>query len=265
MEDRTPRIEDIHRLLLSPGELAALAEPERSLYLSLPPTLPAEEIERVNRGTRMAGGDYVYRGLEFAVPPGVLVPGGTSEVIFDALHDGLVEARGASVIVMGCGAGVEPVLARQRGAREIRAMDIHEASVASSLASFERHTGPRDPERHHFLVSDLFSALPRGERADVIVFNPPANPLRSDDPDLTRVNFSGSAIMARFFDEIASRALLAPGGRVITVLSNASDLRGIVAHALRRGFRPEVLQRKTWTAPYDKILTHLLSLTLDER
>jgi len=265
MEDRTPRIEDMHRLLLSPGEIAALAEPERRLYLSLPPTLPAEEIERVNRGTRVAGGDYVYRSLEFAVPPGVLVPGGTSEVIFDALHDGLVEVQGASVIVMGCGAGVEPVLARQRGAREIYAMDIHEASVASSLASFERHTGPRDPERHHFLVSDLFSALPHGARADVIVFNPPANPLRSDDPDLTRVNFSGSAIMVRFFDEIASRALLAPGGRVITVLSNASDLQGIVAHALRRGFRPELLKRKTWAAPYDKILTHLLSLTLDER
>ncbi|WP_437484247.1 methyltransferase [Sorangium sp. So ce1014] len=265
MDDRTPRIEDIDGLLFTPDELAALAEPPRTLYLSLPPTLSAEEIERVNRGTQVAGGDYVYRGLNFAVPSGVLVPGGTSEVIFDALHDGLVETQGASVIVMGCGAGVEPVLARRRGAREIHAMDIHEASVASSLASFERHTGPRDPERHHFVISDLFSALPRGERADVIVFNPPANPLRSDDPDLTRVNFSGSAIMVRFFDEIASRALLAPGGRVVTVLSNASDLRGIVAHALRRGFRLEIVRRKTWSAPYDKILTHLLSFTLDER
>ncbi|XXT19392.1 methyltransferase [Sorangium sp. So ce429] len=265
MDDRTPRIEDMHGLLLSAEEVAALAEPLRTLYLSLPPTLSAEEIERVNRGTKVVGGDYVYRGLEFAVPSGVLVPGGTSEVIFDALDDGLVETRGASVVVMGCGAGVELVLARRRGAREIHAMDIHEASVASSLASFERHTGPRDPERHHFMVSDLFSALPRGARADVIVFNPPANPLRSDDPDLARVNFSGSAIMVRFFDEIASRELLAPGGRVITVLSNASNLRGIVGHALRRGFRPEILRRKTWPTPYDKILTHLLSLTLDAR
>ncbi|WP_437306369.1 methyltransferase [Sorangium sp. So ce388] len=262
MDDRTPRIEDIHDLALDPREVAALAEPLRRFYLSLPPMLSAAEIEQVNRGTKVLGGDYVYRRLAFAVPHGVLVPGGTSEVIFDALHDGLVETQGASVVVMGCGAGVEPVLARQRGAREIHAMDIHEASVASSLASFERHTGPRDPGRHHFLVSDLFSALPPGRRADVIVFNPPANPLRSDDPDLTRVNFSGSTIMVRFFDEIASRELLAPGGRVITVLSNASNLQGITAHALRRGYRPELLRRKTWPTPYEKILTHLLSFTL---
>ncbi|WP_437937538.1 hypothetical protein [Sorangium sp. So ce341] len=158
MDDRTPRSDDIDGLLFTPGELAALGEPQRALYLSLPPTLSAEEIERVNRGTKVSGGDYAYRGLEFSVPPGVLVPGGTSEVIFDALHDGLVETRGASVIVMGCGAGVEAVLARHRGAREIHAWTStkrasRQASRASSgtrgratpngIASSSRISSPR--------------------------------------------------------------------------------------------------------------------------
>lgn len=238
-------------------ELACLREEQRSFYRALPEMLPVEEIWEANRRAKVAGGRYIYQGIELDLPPGVLVPGGTSEVIFDWLGSS-GRCRGAAVTIMGCGAGVEAILAEKGGAARIDALDIHPESVAAARGAFERYCTAIDPERHKFAVSDLFEVLPSGSKSDLIAFNPPANPLRSEDADFRRINFSGSEIMCRFFDQIAERELLAPGGSVITVLSNGNNLRGIAAHALRQGFDGEIVTVKTWNAPYEKILTHLL-------
>ncbi|MBU7600111.1 methyltransferase [Streptomyces sp. P38-E01] len=187
---------------------------------------------------------YGYNGWDLTVPAGVFEPDETSRVVHDRLLDGTIAVRGRSYAAMGVGLGVEAVIAGTRGAREVWASDIHPDSVATAAAHYRRLVGDRSDTVLHPLACHLFEEFPSACRLDAITFNPPAaDPRPGDDPTVVRNFRVGAEIVTRFFDQIADRELLAPGGEIHLVMTGAADLRRIVGHGADRGFRPEVVHR----------------------
>ncbi|MBR8743065.1 methyltransferase [Nocardiopsis sp. MG754419] len=94
---------------------------------------------------------------------------------------------------------------------------------------------------------------------DVVTFNPPAvsRPV-SQDPDIVRNVCAGTPVTDAFFDQLAERDLLAPGGEVFLIASNTADLRHIIGHALTVGFTPRIHHLHDWD---DGVLTYLFRLT----
>ncbi|RNL84455.1 methyltransferase [Halostreptopolyspora alba] len=219
------------------------------LWRSLPDPLPAEAIIAANQPREDAAShrSYTYRGWEFAVPPGVFSPGRTSELVFDRLLDGTIELAGRSYVVMGCGLGVEAVIAANRGAREVHALDVHPDSVRATAGHFARLVGEPSATTLVPTTSELFDRFPASARADVITFNPPAvSETVSDNPDIIRNMCVGSGVVLRFLDQIAERDLLTPGGEIYVVLSTTAELRRITGHAIERGFTVEVAHSQGW-------------------
>jgi len=231
------------------------------LYASLPATLSREEILQANSKKHdiAQARTYIFDGMEFAVPPQVFAPGGTSEALFRLVQSGRIDVAGKTVGVMGCGAGVETVLMGQKSAKAIYAFDIDHASVAATQENYAS-SGATPPLKA--VVSDLFQALEPGVRFDVIAFNPPAVSVPiSDEPAVVRNTSVGATIMTRFFQQICDKELLGREGKVITVLSNTAELRRIVSSALLAGLHPEVLQAIHYPAPYEKIQTLVLQFS----
>ncbi len=237
-----------------PNRAAASAPPYASqesweLRQSLPDPLPADVIVAANRPRENVAShrSYSYNGWDFDVPPGVFSPGLTSQVVFDRLLDGTIPLAGGRYAVMGCGLGVETVIAAKRGAREVYALDLHPESVRNTTAHYKRLAGEHSGTRLIPITSDLFDRFPESGEVDVVTFNPPAvKEAVSDDPDIVRNMCVGSGVVTRFFDQIAERDLLAPGGEVDVVISNTSELRKITGHALDLGFSLETAHSQGW-------------------
>ncbi|MFP4437400.1 MAG: methyltransferase [Chloroflexaceae bacterium] len=234
------------------------------LYQRLPETLPAAESVAANatKCNLHTWRVYSYNGWTFDVPPGILVPGGTSRVVHDRLWDNHIVVADRTYAVMGVGLGVEVLIATVRGARTIYALDIHARSVHTTAAYYERFIGQRADCRFIPLVSDLFQQLPEQTQLDVITFNPPAVAVPvSDDPNVIRNVCVGTEIMLRFLGEIAERDLLNPTGELFVTLSNTAELRKIIAYAVLVGFWPEVVHIQTYAPPYQAIQTFLFRMT----
>ncbi|GGS35847.1 methyltransferase [Actinokineospora fastidiosa] len=232
-----------------------------SVLTDLPAPLPAEHVIAINqpKGDLHTHRDYSWNGMEFALPPGVFFPGETSRMLHQRILDGAIETRGRVYAAMGVGLGVEAVAAGLRGARTVFALDVHPASVETTARHYAQHVGDRPGTEFVPLVSDLFSAVPAGTALDVVTFNPPAvSQVVSDDPEVVRNSCVGAGIVTRFFDELADRGLLAPGGEVFVIVSNTADLPAIVGHAAARGFAAEVALRHDW---HDGVITFLFRFT----
>lgn len=210
----------------------------------LPEMLTPEEIRAANaRNTDLhTARTFSWNGWDFEAPPGVHLPGKASTSVFERLLDGRIEVTGRSYATIGCGLGVEAVVAGLRGAREVIAADVHAASVSAAAEHYERLVGPRPGTTFRPIVSDLLDSFPDDLRLDVVTFNAPtvAVPV-SDDPSMVRILCVGTRIAARFFSQLAERDLLAPSGEVFLLASNTSDLAAIVRHAAAAGFVPEIV------------------------
>ena len=115
-------------------------------------------------------GEREFWGLPFLVTPDVLIPRPETEFL---LETALAAARGTEVrraLDVGAGSGViAVVLARELGC-EVTALDCSPAALAVAKRNAERHGVS---ERIRFVESDLFAALPKDERFDLLVSNPP--------------------------------------------------------------------------------------------
>lgn len=231
-----------------------------SLRDELPEPLPASTIIALNKPKTdlHTYRSYEWHGWTFELPPGVFMPGATSRMIHERVADGRIETRGRRYAAMGVGLGVEAMCAGLRGAREIYAIDVHPESVRTTQRYYAQLVGGSAGGTFVPVVGDLFDGIPDGVRLDVVTFNPPAvsQPV-SEDPDIVRNVCAGTPLLARFFEQLATRELLAPGGEVFVIASNTADLREIVRHAERHGFVPEVHHLHEW---HDEVRTYVFRL-----
>ncbi|MBB4934224.1 release factor glutamine methyltransferase [Lipingzhangella halophila] len=244
-----------------PTARASASRESWELWRELPDPLPAEAIIAANQPREDVGThrSYTYRDWEFTVPPGVFSPGLTSELVFDRLLDGTIVLAGRSYAVMGCGLGVEAVIAASRGARDIYALDVHPESTRTTADNFTRLAGAASRTTLAPITSDLFAAFPQAARADVITFNPPAvKEAVSHHPDIVRNTCVGGDVVTRFLDQVAERDLLTPGGEVYVVLSNTAELHRITGHAIESGYSVEIAHSQGW--PGSDVRTFLFRL-----
>lgn len=251
-------------IVFSMPEPVPTAARGHALRDALPPPLPADRIIAVNQSphdlhTHRA---YTWNGWTFEAPPGVFLPGQTSQMIFDRVLADTIAVRGRRYVAMGVGLGVETVAAGLAGAREIYAVDVHPESVATAQRHFARHVGSAAVTTFVPVIADVFAGFPEGVQADVVTFNPPAvsQPV-SADPDIVRNVCAGTTLVGAFFAQLAEREILAPGGEVFLVASTTADLRGIVGHALDCGLVPEVFDLHDW---HDGVVTYLFRFVRKE-
>ncbi|MQA12401.1 MAG: methyltransferase [Pseudonocardiaceae bacterium] len=231
-----------------------------ALHDELPGPLPADEIIALNqpKADLHTHRRYEWNGWTFELPPGVFMPGATSRMIHERVLDGTIAVAGRRYAAMGIGLGVEAIIAGSLGAKEVYAIDVHPESVRTTQRYYDELVGPRSSAAFVPVIGDLFDGIPDGVRLDVITFNPPAvSQAVSEDPDVVRNVCAGAPLVARFFDQLADRELLAPGGEIFLIVSNTADLRGIIRHALERDFLPEIHYRHEW---HDDVRTYLFRL-----
>jgi release factor glutamine methyltransferase len=125
---------------------------------------------------------------------------------------------GGSFLEVGSGTGVTAVTAALTGCRPVTAVDISAAAVENTRRNAARH-GVDD--RVEAVRSDLFSALPRGRRYDVIYWNSSFVEVPSQFvcTDLQRAFFDpGYEAHRRYVHE--GRHLLEDGGRLLLGFSS---------------------------------------------
>jgi release factor glutamine methyltransferase len=230
------------------------------LHARLPHTVPAEEIRAINTPNPAihTHRTYSWNGWDFDLPPGVFHPGETSRLVHTRLLDGSLPVAGLRYAAMGCGLGVEAVVAGVRGARVVYALDVHPESVRTTARHYEKIVDPEGPPLVP-LVADVWDGFPGGEQVDVVTFNPPTIDLPlTDDPDIVRNLCVGPGLAARFFDQLLARDLLAPGGVVYLIVSNTAPLRDMVAYTLESGFGAEVVHVEDWEG--DNVQTYLFEM-----
>lgn len=227
----------------------------QQLYQKLPGRLPPEQIFSANDGLPLGPGRYTFGDEFYDALAGTFLPTDTGEFVFRYLlaHPEIV--RGRSYIAMGCGLGVDCVLAAQSGASTVFGMDIHGESVESAQLNYTRIIGTQTPAQ--FLVSDLFEQLPLDQPIGVVAFNPPAVDFTSDDPVAQRVCFTGPQIVHRFFEQLAQRVSANPEVTVLMVISNTTDMPAIIEGAYQYGFVATLRETQRCPAPDEEIVTHL--------
>ncbi|MBN2342194.1 MAG: peptide chain release factor N(5)-glutamine methyltransferase [Deltaproteobacteria bacterium] len=118
-------------------------------------------------------GEKEFWSLSFEVTPDVLVPRPDTETLVQAAVD-VLRSRGESpsqVLDLCTGSGcVAVALASECNTAEIHATDISAAALTVARRNVSRH---RFDDRVTLFEGDLFNAVPKDNRYDVIVSNPP--------------------------------------------------------------------------------------------
>jgi release factor glutamine methyltransferase len=135
-------------------------------------------------------------GLDLVIDKGVFPPDAATStaMIMHALRDFQPQAA----LDMGCGSGCLAVHLRRLGTELVYAADVYAPAVACARANAARN-GFYDIR---VVQSNLFSALPGGQRFDLIVFNQFYYP--SDMGWFGPTSDGGASIVSRFFSEVAN-------------------------------------------------------------
>lgn len=121
---------------------------------------------------------------------------------------------------IGTGTGVLAAVLAQRGAGEVVATDINPRAVQCARENIDR-LGIAD--RVHVVAADLWPA--GGERADLVVCNPPWIPGRPTSPLEQGIYDPDSDVLGRFLRELPQH--LTPHGEGWLILSDLAELLGL--------------------------------------
>ncbi|HYQ64486.1 methyltransferase [Actinophytocola sp.] len=180
------------------------------------------------------------------------------------LHAELIPfAAMASFLEMGSGTGIMSVLAALAGCPRVLALDLNPAAVDNTRRNARRHAVA---DRVEARVSDLYAAVPPGERFDGIYWNPPfldAPAERLDGSLWHETMFDpGYAKLRRFLGEGAD--LLTPTGRIYlwfgealgspTLIDDLAAAAGLTVRELHRTTMGEVPPALARALPAD--VTH---------
>lgn len=234
-----------------------------ALYNDLPETLSSSEILKYNKTA--AGNNketkYIYKSLRFLIPSRVFLPSGASEIIFDYLYNDGVNIEGRNYLIMGCGAGVEAVIAAFKNASIIYAIDINPLSVESAKHNYNKIVSGKTKSKFYSITSNLFDFTTNDSRTkfDLITFNPPAVSIKiSDNKDVIRNTCIGADIVNDFFFQIKEKQILSSDGKILIVLSNTSELKKIIYYAIMLGFIPKIVVRNN----YKNLMIYLFEFSL---
>jgi len=150
------------------------------------------------------------------------------------------EVKGRSVLEIGCGTGVSALyLAKYKGPSRVTAVDITPEAVANTRANARRH-GLCDVQVY---ASDIFSAVPEGEKFDVIYWNMPFMYQKKDysyNSGLERGLFDPDYAYAKRFLEEAPD-YLSETGCILVGWGDFGETRVFMDIAKSEGYEVELL------------------------
>jgi release factor glutamine methyltransferase len=175
-------------------------------------------------------------GLPFMVTPSVFNPKVPRTGRFFASHiDARLVSGEAEVLDMGTGSGVCAVFAAKH-ARRVVAVDINPAAVRCAWINTLLNDLQHKIEVRH---GDLFEPV-RGERFDLILFNPPF--VRGAPKDSRDGAWRSSDVAERFAAGL--RVHLKPGGTALVLLSTFGDGRLFLKEFHNQGFKIDVFAER---------------------
>jgi release factor glutamine methyltransferase len=180
--------------------------------------------------------------VRLVILPGVLKPPSDAFMLAHELRREPLE-EGLSVLDLCAGSGILAIVAAQRGARQVTAVDVsRRALLATRLNSRLNGVSVRA------LRGDLFSAVP-GQRFDVIVSNPPYVPSASEELPRRGAERAWEAGPdgRLFLDRICAgaREHLLPGGVLLLVHSSLCDEQRTIEMLSQRGFEARIAARRS--------------------
>ncbi|WP_371666845.1 class I SAM-dependent methyltransferase [Streptomyces sp. NBC_00289] len=208
-------------------------------------------------------GAFSLGGREWDLLDTVFAPlhAGTTEIVLDllGLSDPARHPRRGVFLEIGCGTGVVAVTAALAGCERVVASDINADAVTNAALNARRH-GVDD--RVRAVHSDLFEALPAGQRYDTIVWSSPyvrapenyrfATPLERAYVD------PGYETHRRYVEE-APRWLTADG-QALLHFSSRGDMDGLHRITAETGRRLRVLRKLTLVDRGDVVEHFLLEI-----
>ncbi len=181
--------------------------------------------------------------LCLCVPNSVYPPSDDSQLLAQAALD----ACSGDVLEMGCGSGAVSLLLALGGkCAKIVALDLNPEAVSCAKANAKKNK--IGGKKINFVVSDLFSSFPPSSRFDFILFNPPYMPTEGKETLSGHINHAfdggkdGLDTVARFLAQAKNH--LAPGGKILLVISSLQPKEKLDKLLARNGFHAEVLAEK---------------------
>lgn len=179
---------------------------------------------------------YSYRGINLCIPPGVFHPGlfySTHFLLDTVLKENL---HGKHILEAGAGSGLIAFSCAKAGAI-VTATDISK-QVIENLHDNSRHNGIELT----IIQADLFDAIPE-QTYDYILINPPYYQ-RDPVSEADHAWYCGKEndYFRKLFGSI--RNYIHSGTKVLMVLSEDCDLKGILAIARMHQFEGRIVQEK---------------------
>lgn len=210
-------------------------------------------------------------GLEWDVLPGVYAPHLTRSAALYA--EWLPYPVGGSLCEIGAGTGYLAVTAALRGCRLVHATDITSSATENIALNARRH-GVSD--RLSVFQGDLFTALPEGERYDVIFWNSnfvevpagrPEGGSAATEGTEPRAAVGSSELELAFYDEGyrahsaylgEAAARLTPGGRLLLGFTSLGNTTKLTELARRHGWHPRLLRAVGYDSPFGERIHYQL-------
>ncbi len=208
----------------------ALGLPRMQLYLQFERLLPERELELIRPLIKRRGqreplqhiiGSVEFAGVELKVDRRALIPRPETEYLVELVGEELKETPPTKLVDLGTGSGaIALALASKWEDAQVWATDISEDALSLARENCE---ALQLGDRVQLLTSDWFAALPRGERFDLIVANPPyltADEVAQTQPEVKdhepAVALSTAADGMDAFTRLINEARdwLQPGGRI---------------------------------------------------
>ena len=124
-------------------------------------------------------GNREFMGLDFFVQEGVLIPRPDTETLVEEIINICNNRTGLNILDIGTGSGAITIsLAKYLDKSHVISADI--SDIALEIASKNAISNNVD-ERIDFIKSDVFSNVPKEEKFDLIVSNPPYIPTNDID------------------------------------------------------------------------------------
>lgn len=170
-----------------------------------------------------------FYGMSIHVTDGVYHPVECSSTHLLAEGASSVLQPGRRVLEIGCGSGAVACLMAQRGASHVMASDYNSRALGCARLNAEMY----GHGRVQVIESDLFTAIPKDEPFDIVMFNAP---LLHCAPMAERLGYTrdyddmsvdeGGRTLLRFLDDAPE--FVAPEGRIVVIVSNIGDRQVIM-------------------------------------
>ncbi len=148
------------------------------------------------------------------------------------------------VLDVGTGCGIQAIAAAKK-AKSVLAIDISESALECAQKNAKAHGFS---SKIKFLKSDLFSQIPKSQKFDLIIFNPPYLPTTEAEATSGILDAAwnggkdGRKVIGRFLREFPT--YLAPEGALLMLHCDLADTGKTIEALAAAGFSVSILEEK---------------------